>query len=52
VCLGTFAQVLKEIAEDKEVEGTKTCSGGDGKARCILAAGGFPHKTMMTPSWY
>jgi hypothetical protein len=24
VCLGTFAQVLKEIVEDKEVGGTKT----------------------------
>ncbi len=37
VCLGTFAQVLKEIVEDEEVGGAG--SGGVGMARHILAAG-------------
>jgi hypothetical protein len=37
--LGTFAQVQKEIVEDKEVGVPKLGSGGDGKARRILAAG-------------
>jgi hypothetical protein len=39
--LGTFSQVLKEIVEDKDVGGAQTGSGGVGKARRILAAGGF-----------
>jgi hypothetical protein len=38
VSLGTFAQVLKEIIEDKRLGVPKLDSGGVGKARCILAA--------------
>jgi hypothetical protein len=38
VCLGTFAQVLREIIEDKEVGGIKLGSDGVVKARQILAA--------------
>jgi hypothetical protein len=36
--LGTFAQVLKDIVEDKEVGGTKLGLGGVGKVRHILEA--------------